>query len=47
VSLDACVLEDNSFVGMGSTINRGVHVQPFAVVSAGAVVEEGTIVPSG
>jgi carbonic anhydrase/acetyltransferase-like protein (isoleucine patch superfamily) len=32
---------------MGSKINRRVRVQQFAVVYAGAVVEEGTVVPSG
>lgn len=47
VSLDACILEDNSFVGMGSTVKRGAKVEPFGVVSAGAVVEENTTVPSG
>ena len=47
VSLDACTLEDNSFVGMGATVQRGSRIEPFAVVSAGSVVEEGTTVPSG
>lgn len=47
MSLDACILEDNSFVGMGSTVKRGAKVEPFGVVSAGAVVEENTTVPSG
>lgn len=46
-SLDACILEDNSFVGMGATVKRGARVEPFAVVSAGAVLEEGSVVPSG
>lgn len=32
---------------MGATVKRGAKVQPFAVVSAGAVVEEGVTVPSG
>lgn len=47
VSLDACTLEDNSFVGMGASIHRGARVEPFAVVSAGAVVEADVTVPSG
>ena len=47
VSLDACTLEDNSFVGMGASIGRGARVESFSVVSAGAVVAEGTTVPSG
>ncbi len=45
--LNSCTLEDNAFVGMGSTISRGAKVESFAVVSAGAVVAEGTTVPSG
>ena len=32
---------------MGSTVSRGARVESFAVVSAGAVVLEGTTVPSG
>jgi len=46
-SLDACTLEDNAFVGMGSSVRRGARVEPFAVVSAGAVIEEGVTVPTG
>lgn len=45
--LDACTLDDFSFVGMGATIGRGVVVEPYAVVAAGSVVPEGTVVPSG
>ena len=45
--MDACTLEDNSFVGMGATVMRGARVEPFAVVSAGSVVPEDTVVPSG
>ena len=45
--LDACTLEDNAFVGMGATISRGARVESFGIVSAGAVVAEGTTVPSG
>lgn len=47
MQLDACTLEDNSFVGMGATIQRGATVSSFSVVSAGAVLTEGTTVPSG
>lgn len=47
VSLDACTLEDNAFVGMGASIGRGARVEPFGVVSAGAVIGEGVTVPSG
>ena len=47
VTLDACTLEDNSFVGMGSTVSRGAKIESYGVVSAGAVVQEGVTVPSG
>lgn len=45
--LDACTLDDFAYVGMGSTIHRGVLVEPYGVVAAGSVVPEGTVVPSG
>lgn len=45
--LDACTLDDFSFVGMGATIGRDVVVEPYAVVAAGSVVPAGTVVPSG
>jgi hypothetical protein len=32
---------------MGATIHKGAYVEPYAVVAAGAVVQEGTTVPSG
>ena len=47
VTLDACTLENFSYVAMGATIGRGATVESFAVVAAGAVVPEGTTVPSG
>ena len=47
VSLDACTLEDNAFVGMGASVHKGARVEPFGVVSAGAIVEAGVTVPSG
>jgi len=46
-TLDACTLEDFSFVGMGATVQRGATVESFAVVSAGSVVPAGETVPSG
>lgn len=46
-SLDGCTLKDNSFVGMGASVQAGATVESFAVVSAGAVIEAGTTVPSG
>lgn len=32
---------------MGATIQKGVTVEPYAIVAAGAVIPEGTTVPSG
>ena len=32
---------------MGSSVRRGARVEPFAVVSAGAIIEEGVTVPTG
>ena len=32
---------------MGASISRGARVESFAVVSAGAVVQEGVTIPSG
>lgn len=40
-SLDACTLQDNSFVGMGATVSRGAVVESFGVLSAGANLLEG------
>lgn len=47
VTLDACTLENFSYVSMGATIGRGATVESFAVVAAGAVVPEGATVLSG
>lgn len=44
--LESCHLENNSFVGMGSTVRRGAKVESKAIVAAGAVVEENTVVPA-
>jgi carbonic anhydrase/acetyltransferase-like protein (isoleucine patch superfamily) len=45
--LHACTVEDESFVGMGSTILDGAVVEKGAMVAAGSVVAEKTHVPSG
>lgn len=46
-NLDACTIEDNAFVGMGSSVARGAKVEAFAVLAAGAALAEGQIVRSG
>jgi len=46
-SLDACIVEDNAFVGMGASVARGAKVEAFGVLAAGASLAEGQIVPSG
>lgn len=44
--LESCIIEDNSFLGMGSTLSQGSKVESFGVVAAGAVIKENTTVPS-
>ena len=39
-------VENYSFIGMGSTLQRGSKVESYGVVAAGAVVTENTVVPS-
>jgi len=45
--LDACTLDNFSFVGMGASVQRGGKVESFGVLSAGAVLFEDDVVPSG
>ncbi|KAJ7554883.1 hypothetical protein O6H91_05G014200 [Diphasiastrum complanatum] len=45
--LHACIVEDQSFVGMGATLLDGVVVENGAMVAAGALVTQNTRVPSG
>lgn len=45
--LHACTVEDESFVGMGSTLLDGVTVQKGAMVAAGSLVTQKTTVPAG
>ncbi len=47
MSLDACTIEDNTFIGMGASIGRGAKVESFGVLAAGSVLAEGQILPSG
>ena len=43
----ACVLEDNSFVGMKACVMDGVVVEEGAMVAAGALVTPGKRIPKG
>jgi carbonic anhydrase/acetyltransferase-like protein (isoleucine patch superfamily) len=45
--LHGCVLEDDSFVGMGATVMDGVVVESGAMVAAGALVTPGKRVRKG
>ena len=47
VLLHACTLEDNSFIGMQSTIMDGAIVESGGMVAAGAIVTPGKRIPSG
>jgi carbonic anhydrase/acetyltransferase-like protein (isoleucine patch superfamily) len=44
--IHACVIEDNSFIGMASTIMDGAIVENYGYVAAGALVSPGKIVRS-
>ena len=41
------IIEDYAYIGMGSKLTDGVVIESYAVVAAGAVVENNTKVPSG
>ena len=45
--LHGCTLQDNCFVGMGSTLLDGVVVESGAMVAAGALVTPGKVVKAG
>lgn len=47
VRMEACEIEDNTIIGMGSIIGKGTVVREGAVVAAGSVTEPGTIVEAG
>jgi carbonic anhydrase/acetyltransferase-like protein (isoleucine patch superfamily) len=47
VRMEACEIEDNTIIGMGSIIGKGTVVREGAVVAAGSVTEPGTIVERG
>jgi len=45
--LHACTVEDEAFVGMGSTILDGAVVEKGAMVAAGSTVTQKTRIPTG
>lgn len=45
--LHGCILEDRSFIGMGSTLLDGAVVESGAMLGAGALLTQGKRVPSG
>jgi len=45
--IHACVIEDNSFVGMGSLIMDLARIEEFGMLAAGAVLTPGRVVKSG
>jgi carbonic anhydrase/acetyltransferase-like protein (isoleucine patch superfamily) len=45
--LHACTVEDEAFVGMGSTILDGAVVERGSMVAAGSTVTQKTRVPTG
>ena len=45
--IHACTLEDNSFVGMGTTLLDGSVIESNAMLAAGAVLTPGKRIPSG
>jgi carbonic anhydrase/acetyltransferase-like protein (isoleucine patch superfamily) len=46
-TLDACTLENFSYIGMGATVGRNAKVESYGVVAAGAVVGDNITVPAG
>ncbi len=46
VILHACTIDDESFIGMQACIMDDVRVHKHAMVAAGALVTQGTVIPS-
>ena len=44
--LESCTIEDNSFIGMGSTVRQGAKIESHGVLAAGAVLKENSTIPS-
>lgn len=47
VTLHACTLKDNSFVGIGATVMDDVEIGEYSFVAAGSLVTPGKKFPSG
>ncbi len=45
--IHACIIEDNSFIGMGSIIMDLARVEKYGMLAAGAVLTPGKVVKSG
>ena len=45
--IHACIIEDNSFIGMGSVVMDLARVETFGMLAAGAVLTPGKIIKSG
>lgn len=45
--IHACVIEDNSFIGMGSIVMDLARVEEFGMLAAGAVLTPGKVVKKG
>lgn len=45
--LHACIVQDESLVGMGATVLDGAVIQPRSMVAAGALVSPGKVVETG
>lgn len=45
--IHACIIEDNSFIGMGSLIMDLARVEQYGMLAAGAVLTPGKVVKSG
>ncbi|MDN5213839.1 gamma carbonic anhydrase family protein [Fulvivirgaceae bacterium BMA12] len=42
-----CTVEDNALIGMGAIVMDHAHIGSYAIIAAGSVVLEGTVVESG
>lgn len=45
--IHACIIEDNSFVGMGSIVMDLARIEQYGMLAAGAVLTPGRVVKSG
>ena len=47
VTVHACTIDDHALIGMGATLLDGCHVGRGAIVAAGALVLQNTVIPEG